>query len=368
MRSGLEHAFLGRQLLSRLWDEVSQQSDSGNAETAIAREINAIFNGREVGYKKAIIIQLAGKAADFSLDAQALQKGDGSSGAWDAREFGKRVFVPWNAAIGNPLGDADDPYVSNQFRNPRFDRTIRGKRKARELFDLTLGILERANAANNSSEVEALLREVLIGLRRLLQGKSFDYPIPQRASIGSTQAAVSKFLNVPSGGSRLQAVAHALFRGLSEAGFEYKDMIARHVNASDAAGRMPGDLSFIKAGKSTAIEIKDRLLTSSQVTVSVGKARVAEVTELIFLVHGPGGDKLFSNDAEQAAAEVIAVKEFSSGLNVYWEPYMRLSNALLVVLGEQGRRDFLKFVGLALEEQSVDAQHRWEWAQIVAEI
>ncbi len=236
------------------------------------------------------------------------------------------------------------------------------------LFIWTLSILERANGAQSVDEVVDLLRQVLFGLRRLLQGKTFDYPIPQRASLDATQNAVSRFLSVSSGGGRLQAVAHALFKGLSEAGFEYDNLVARHVNASDAAGRAPGDVSFSKAGRNTAVEVKDRLLTAAQVGASVTKARVAEVTELVFLVHGDRGERLFASDGDRLAAEGIALKEFSSGLNVYWESYLRLSRSLLVVLGEQGRRDFLKFVGLALEEQSVDAQHRWEWAKIVAEI
>ena len=368
MRSPNEHAAAARLLLDDMWSEVSDAPKLDPHDTGLAEQIDAIFAGREVGYKKAIIIQLAGKATDFSLDAQALQKGSGAPGAWDAREFGKRVFVPWNASIGNPLGDADDPYVSNQFRNPRFDASIRGKRKALILFDATLSILERANAAASIAEVVDLLRQVLFGLRRLLQDKTFDYPIPQRASLDATQAAVSKFLSVSSGGGRLQAVAHALFKGLSEAGFEYENLLARHVNASDAAGKSPGDVSFSKAGRRTAIEVKDRLLTAAQVSASVTKARVSEVTELLFLVHGDKGERIFATEDDRTAIEEIALKEFSSGLNVYWESYLHLSRSLLVVLGEEGRRDFLKFVGLALEEQSVDAQHRWAWAQIVAEI
>lgn len=368
MKSPNEHASAALTLLSDLWGEVLESPDFAGCDKTLSQSIDAIFNGKEVGYKKAIVIQLVGKAADFSLDAQALQKGSGAAGAWDAREFGKRVFVPWNAGIGKPLGDADDPYVSNQFRNPRFDGSIREKRKSAAIFDITLQILERANAADAASEVVALLREVLFGLRRLIQGKSFEYPIPQRASIEATQNAIAKFLSVASGGGRMQAVAHALFQGLSHAGFEYVNLVARHVNASDAAGRSSGDVSFVKSGKSTAVEVKDRLLTSAQVSVSVTKARVGAVTELIFLVHDSRIDKIFTTEAEEKAAEQIAAKEFSSGLNVYWEPYMRLSRSILVVIGEQGRRDFLKFVGLALEEQSVDAQHRWAWAQIVAEI
>lgn len=366
MNQPVEHAQKGLGLLNSFWDEVIAADTFDADDAVLGALIDAVLGGKEVGYKKAIIIQLTGKAVDFSLDAQSLQKGDGRNGAWDAREFGKRVFVPWNATIGNPLGDADDPYVSNQFRNLRFDETIRAKRKSPALFDQTLSILKAANAAENVEVVKLLLRQVLLGVRRMMQGKSFEYPIPHRASIESTQTAVAKFLSVSSGGGRLQAVAHALFKSLSDAGFNYTNLVARHVNTSDASTGASGDVSFSKDGRPTAIEVKDRLLSIAQISASVTKARVAEVTELVFLVHTFREGRLFVSEQDEIEANELAVKEFSSGLNVYWESFLRLSRSLLVVLAEQGRRDFLKSVGVALEEQSVDAKHRWEWAKIVA--
>ena len=363
-----EHARLGIEILDRLWREVSGAEVPVALDPNRAEAIDQIFDGREVGYKKAIIIQVTGKAADFSLDAQSLQKGDGKNGAWDAREFGKKVFVKWNASAGNPLGDADDPYVSNQFRNPRFDDSIRGKRRNTGLFDLTLEILERANAAATEEDVHDLLREILQGVKRLLENKSFDYPIPQRASLEDTQKAVATFLSVASGGGRLQAVAHALFLCLSKSGLNYTNLVSRHVNASDAAGRSSGDVTFTAAGQSVAVEVKDRLLNEAQVAASVTKARIAEATELIFLVHGKHADSFFESESDQRAVQAIALKEFSSGLNIYWESFLRLSRAFFIVLGEPGRREFLKSVGQSLEEQSVDARHRWAWAQIVSDM
>jgi len=338
------------------------------ADTPTAKLIDHIFDGKEVGYKKAIIIQVTGKAADFSLDAQALQKGTGLNSAWDARVFGQKVFVPWNATAGNPLGDADDPYVSNQFRNPRFDATIRSQRKSQALFDKTLEILELANAVSTQDDVINLLREILFGVRRLLAGKSFDYPIPQRASLDDTRRAVAEFLSAASGGGRLQAVAHALFLCLSEAGLNYTSIVCRHVNASDAAGKSPGDIAIEADGRLVAVEVKDRLLNESQVAASVTKARVAEITELIFLVHGNRGEAMFESAQHEHSIQTIAKKEFSSGLNIYWESFLRLSNSVFIIVGEDGRRRFLKFVGQALEEQSVDARHRWAWTRIVSDM
>jgi hypothetical protein len=362
-----DHAAKAKKILDEIWEEVINADEKLKSDS-LGTQIDFVFEGKEVGYKKALIIQLVGKAADFSLDAQALQKGSGVDGAWDAREFAKRVFVPWNASIGSPLGDSDDPYVANQFRNPKFDLSIRAKRRGKPLFDAVLDMLERANRASTSEEVVDLLKQVLFGLRRQLANKSFQYAVPHRASLEATLSALSDFLSVASGGGRLQAVAQALFMSLSDAGFDYQKLAARHVNASDQAGHLPGDISFSKSDRRNAIEVKDRFLDVAQVRASITKARIADITELVFLVHDKGGDRLFGSADDEQACREIAKKEFSSGLNIYWESYLRLSRSILVLIGEHGRREFLMSVGKALEEQSMDAQHRWAWAKIVAEI
>ena len=364
--TAVEHAEAARNILDQLWLEVLSVELPASYFPGIADVVDAIFAGNEVGYRKAIIIQLAGKAANPSLDAQSMQKRDGTSGAWDAREFAKRVFVPWNASIGNPFGDSDDPYVSNQFRNPRFDASIRGSRRKVVVFDHVLSLLELANAADNQDEIEALLREVLLGLRRFIQGKSFSYPIPQRASLSDTHRILQAFLSESSGGARLQAVAHADFLSAADAGFNYSGLVSRHVNASDASSQASGDIAFTKGGRASAVEVKDRLLTTGQVAASVTKARVNEVTELIFLVHRIGSEMVFESSEDAVASEAIAAKEFSAGLNIYWEPYLRFSRTLLTLIGEDGRRSFLKYVGVSLEEQRADAKHRWAWSQLVS--
>lgn len=360
-----QHVVQGRKVLDQAWQAVlAAEADSGE-NPALADLVDLIFEGKEVGWKKAIIIQLTGKAADPDVDAQSMQKGDGTAGAWDAREFAKKVFVPWNAEIGWPLGDADDPYVSNQFRNPRLDNSIRAKRRALAQFDATISILESAQSAE---EAQNLLVEVLLGLRRLMRNKRFNYAVPQRASLTDTMAIVSFYLSEASGGTRLQAIVHALFKCLADAGMPYSDIFARHVNASDSASQAPGDVAFVAAGKLAAVEVKDRLLTYSQLEVSVKKARVAEVTELIFVIQAAKDGRLFASEMDKEAGDTMAAKEFASGLNIYWTSYVDLARQVFALVGESGRKRFLQFVGEALEEQSVDARHRWAWAQAVGEM
>ena len=81
MYNPVEHAKSGLELLENLWTEVIEADVLDSENTSLNGKIDAILGGKEVGYKKAIIIQLVGKAADFSLDAQCLQRGSGQKGS-----------------------------------------------------------------------------------------------------------------------------------------------------------------------------------------------------------------------------------------------------------------------------------------------
>ena len=67
------HAEIGLELLSRAWTVQPPAEPTPSSE--LATLVDAVFQGTETGYKKAVIIQAAGKAADPLLDAQAMQKG-----------------------------------------------------------------------------------------------------------------------------------------------------------------------------------------------------------------------------------------------------------------------------------------------------
>lgn len=360
------HVDVAREVLEQTWAEVMAEEELTAASGAFDESVDKILDGNEVGYKKLIIIQLVGKAAD--MDAHSLQKGSGNERAWDAREFAKRVFVPWNADVGYPLGHADDPYVSNQFRTPRFDSSIRGKRRSKVLFDEALRIISAAEASNSRSEVEELLKRVLRGVRRQMQQGTFDYPLPARASLADVLGCINEYLAEKSGGTRLQAITHALFEAIAAIGVPYEQLFSRSVNAADVSTNSPGDVSFRLDSQAWATEVKDRVLTAAQVEVSVNKARVSGVTELLFIILGPRPDQVFESTDEESAVAKIMKREFSSGLNVYCEPFISFARAALVIVGERGRRQFLEAVGRTLEVQRADARHRWEWARAVKEL
>jgi hypothetical protein len=354
-------------ILTRCWSTALEQvlvySDPQDLQT----DIDIVFGSTEVGYRKVIIIQIVGKAADPLIDAQSLQKGDGRQGNWDAREFAKRVFVRWNSSIGSPLGAAPDPYVSNNLRVPRLDDSVREKRKSKNAFDATVRILERANRAATVADIETLLVEILLGLRRFLNNRSFQYPLPNRSSLEDTLQCLARFLSIASGGTRFQAVAMAIFTELAEFGVQYEDIRSGHINSADAAVSGAGDIEFGLKQARIAVEAKDRALNFAEVEASVEKSRIAGITELIFVVNR-SPTAIFHPPSDEALCHAIAERQFSEGLNVYFEPFPELARAIFTLVGEVGRRRFLELVGEALEAQKADAQHRWAWGEAVRQI
>ena len=351
-------------ILRELWAEVEaipmDQLPTGSTSDAAYKA----FDYREIGWKYSILIQVTGKAADFSLDALCLQKRDGQAGLWEPREFSKRVIVPWLATIGSPLGTSNDPYVNNIFRSPRFDSSMREGRRSPEMFDIVKGILDEVQAAVSTKEVRQYLKLILVALRRYMAGKSFEYPIPQRISLLDTLGCVTHYLDESSGGSRLQAIAQGLVIALQQGGVRYEKIVSRHVNAADAASQSAGDVECFSGEKNVfTLEVKDRKLTVAELEASIEKARLANVTELLFFVHQKRGS--LYDEADDKKIKDIVAAQFALGLNIYIEraeDFLRLNCTLL---GEDGRKTFLTSVGQALAEQGADPKHRWAWSQAV---
>lgn len=354
------HAEIGLELLSSAWT-VESPAELG-PKTELATLVDAVFQGTETGYKKAIIIQAAGKAADPLLDAQAMQKGEGATGSWDAREFAKQSFVKWNLNASQPFSHSADPYVSNPYRVLRFDGGQRSQRKKKSEFDAALAVLLRLNATTDAEVAFGNLVEVMLGLRRWIADKDVAYPLPQRASLGAVSKAISEFLASKSGGTRLQAIVAALIKSLAAAGFRISEVSSAHVNSADAAGGRPGDISYVLSERVSAVEVKDRPLSRDEFYASIDKARVASITDLLFVLRSK---KVLDSDLSEAELNQIVASQFSSGLNIYVEEFSGFSRICLTLIGEVGRRAFLKEVGLSLSDQGADISHKWDWATIV---
>lgn len=352
-------------MLQSAWNLALSSDGSSRSVPELAQACDEVFAGGEAGYKKAIVIQATGKAADPSLDAHAMQKGVGNPGSWDAREFAKAVFVPWNLEAGLPFGHAADPYVSNPYRIPRFDKSVRSQRKKPTEFDAALAVLDLLDSTNDPDQAFENLTEVVFALRRYIADRSVEYPLPNRASLKDTRVCVARFTQEKTGGTRLQAVVFALFRALAAQGMAYRDVKSRHVNASDSASKSAGDVSFQLGEASFAVEIKDRPLSKSEFEATVEKCRIAKVREVVFVIRAT---TLLDAEFSLSDFDNDCERQFSSGLNVYAEAFEPFALTVLTLLGESGRRAFLEEVGSALRDQNADIKHKWAWAALVKDI
>ena len=86
-------------LLAEEWDRALQQNRSGPD-----RLVDELVNSKVKSIRYALITQILGRVADPRRSVMAVQLGDGSEGAWDARSFAKDVIVPWEIENNHFLG------------------------------------------------------------------------------------------------------------------------------------------------------------------------------------------------------------------------------------------------------------------------
>jgi hypothetical protein len=354
-----------REVLDTVWQEVQDVDLASQPRGEFADDILDIFNSGEKGWGYSVITQVLGKATDFNLDALSLQEKDENPGSWDAREFAKKVVVPWERNLNNPLGGSGDPYVNNMFRLPRYCEEMRRDRRSPEIYDKTYRVICAAQECQRPIDVIHLLEQILTELRRWLQDKSPDYPVPHRASLNKTNDAIIEFLSVRSGGARFQSVVYALFKAVGGIRGFYDQVRSRHVNAADSASGSSGDVEcFREEERALVVEVKDIVLTYQMVEESATKARTLGETELLIIVNHQNP----ITNSDILSVKQLLEREFSSGLNIYIESAHLFMSCLLSIIGENGRRCFLEEVGNCLREQNADYMHRVEWGRIVRNI
>ncbi len=103
---------------------------------------------------------------------------------------------------------------------------------------------------------------------------------------------------------------------------------------------------------------KDRTLTLQLLEDKITSARVAKVTELLFLVRAT---PLVANES---VTERIR-SEFASGQNIYVLDAEAFINHIMALIGETGRTAFIEQVSVVLEELGMDYTDRQEWANLL---
>ncbi len=340
---------------------MQERNEDFTDDPAMKASIRSLLRAKTRSYRYVLPTQLLAKVVDPGLDSRCLQAGRvGGRGNFDARSVAHEVVVPFDRENGSPLGGSPEPYVNNPLRVPEVSPQHRRAQRARSEWDRLCDILQAVEEAPDTTLATELFDQTLLEIRRLQQELEISYPIPQRISLEGTMSLLAQFLAPRTGGRRLQAVSAALFKTLKEKWRIYDEVISAQVNVPDAPGTRPADIECRVDGKAVlAVEVKDRTVTLQLLTDQITSARMARVTELLFLVRAP---QLIDSDEVPRRARM----EFVSGQNIYLFDAESFFANVLGLLGEEGRGVFLEQVGHALTEYRLDFRDRRGWADLLA--
>ena len=336
--------------------------------------IDRFVNVDVISIRFAIVTQLLGKIADPRRDLLCLQKGvtrpadAAAASRWDPRSFCVRVVVPWNRKNEQVLGGSGDPYVNNPLRRPRLDEGLENVHAGtRDDWIALAEYLHVLQQQDDEDAVEFSFRQCLRSVAARLARQRFEYPTPNRASLGQLCELLDRYLATPSGGLRPQAVTTALMRVLGRAFSIFVRVEGQAVNAADRARNVPGDVMCYGVGPDGQEEIrlvvdaKSDRLRLTELQGSVVKARTGNVSNFLFAAPGFRAD-------EQAAMERIIDEEFAQGLNVYVTSIQRLARTSFVLLAEVHRTEFMQEVGRELDSRAASPAHRRAWSDLLANL
>jgi len=353
-----------REILGETWKKVSQQNFRPSlAESDLAEAISRCINSRTKTYRYVLPTQLVAKLSDGSLDSRCVQASRGGRGAFDARSVCQKVIVKFDKDNERVLGGSPEPYVNNPLRVPEVTARYRPQQKDRKGWDDLCRILDRVEKEQSPEFTRALFEQALFEVFKRLSKMRITYPVPRRISYDRTVTLIEDFLGVPSGGDRPQAVASALLEAVGEKFGLYTEVRRSKITAADRASGQIADIEcYDSTGLVMVVEVKDRELIINHIRDKLPDARSRGVSEILFLIQ---------RGIREANGDEIAKlleREFAVGQNIYILPLNIFMPSLLVLLGEDGRIDFLKRVGKTLDKYGSAIQHRRAWAELMSRI
>jgi len=355
-----------REILEPEWEKIRSLAEGGKLkdwldESNLVKAVHASINSKTKTYRYVLPTQILSKLADPSLDSRCVQALRGGQGAFDARTVAHDVIVPFDQENESVLGGSQEPYVNNPLRIPEVSARYRHPQRDKRGWDQLCIVLNAVEKKADKDFTRRVFRQVLTEIYKRLSTVRVVYPVPRRVSLKRTTEVIQKFLSEHSGGDRLLALSSALFKVIGSRFGLYAEVKRGKVTAADQPSGMLADLECVtKEGRVVfAVEVKDRHITISQLRAKVRTIREKQVSE-IFFVATQG-----TVPSEDSAVESLINHEFASGQNVYVTDLERLSRTVLALIGEEGRRDFLKETSAQLEKYHSDITHRRTWASIL---
>lgn len=360
---------LARRRLEELWnEEIRGEGGDSNAVLAeiggLAENISNLMASETVSFPYALLTQLLGKVTNPGLDALCLQRGenDDSDSRWDPRSLAKDVVVPWVQANENVLGTSSDPYVSKPLRRPWVlpnpDGVLRG---TLPLWQSLYDVLSDVQSRDDPSYTEAAFRVVLARIRRRLESQDIAYPVIARISLDQVISLVRSLLGHSRAGEHAMSLTAALCEVAGER-FGLWDQVERQAStASDAATGMAGDIECRKGDELICVvEVKERPVNLADIQSFENKLGSAGATEAIIVA-----PKLETGEADEIEKRIRLM--WGRGINLYHLPIEALARTIMILVGEQGRREFVDAVGRQLDAHAL-ASGRMAWRDLLADI
>jgi len=357
--------------LAEHWQSVVERQESASTTMSdplhdrleLIDLIRDCLTSKSKSYHYVLPTHLLAKCVNPALDAHSIQVSYGGSGAFDARSLAHGVIVPFDQANFCVLGGAPEPYANNPLRIPGVTAAYAGAQKQQGDWAKLIAVLDAVEAASDPVFTANVLDQVLLEVYRLLAGVKVVYPTPNRISLDGTCELVQKFLSEKSGGDRVEALATALFQTIG-ARFRLFDEVRREkVNAADRSSGMSADIECIADNEIVLlVEVKDRSLTLVQLSARLDRVRAEHISEILFIAQGGKESK------EMEAIDARIAQEFVSGQNIYVTNFVDFSLSIFILLGEDGRAEFLRRVGPELDRGSSAIQHRRRWAELLRSI
>ena len=325
--------------------------------------IRASLSSTVKTYHYVLPTQLLAKAVNPDLAVHSLQAAYNHPRAFDARTLAHQVIVPFDQANYRVLGGSPEPYVNNPLRIPAVTEEYRSQQKAKTDWDHLITVLNAVETANNPEFTQLVFRQVLYEVYELLKNVQVTYPTPNRISLKQIQQLRDTYLQSNSGGLRMEAVSVAFFKTIGERFQLFDDVHYSTVNAADASSGMLADIECRHQGRVVLlVEVKERSLTLVQLDTKIDTARAEHIAELLFIAQGG------IEGSEKTTVEERIATEFSSGQNVYVANFVDFALGILILLGEQGRVQFLDRIGNILDQMNANIQQRRTWSNLLRSI
>ncbi len=356
-------------ILDEIWSSVQSAAEAGQLsdaleqdESSLRESIQRSVNSNTRTYRYVLPTQLLAKVSDPDVDCRSLQAGADRAGSFDARTIAHRVIVPFDQTNDRVLGGSPEPYVNNPVRVPEVSEHHRNAQRNQRGWDHLCHVLERVETAGDEEFTKNVLKQVIIEIYRRLSEVRVAYPTPRRISLSRCMRLIDEFLAETSGGDRLLALSSALFAVIGRRFRLYSGVQRASITSSDASTGMLADLECVAEDDTIVlvVEVKDRVLTVSQVMGKVSDVREKQVAELFFVAQ--------QGVEDQEQIDELVEREFVSGQNIYVMSLSKLAEVSLVLIGEEGRRDFLIEVGSQLDEHRSDIRHRRRWSELLASV